>query len=157
VSNSLRWTIVPRPERNEIALSGSLDEWSDLDALFDELPSRVTAALDLSQVKRISSVGVRVWVNFVEKLKQHDIPLEMHGCSVVIVRQLNMISQFRGHGRVCSAYAPYYCAKCVKEQLRLIDLSANVAEQLRQSMPCPTCGTMIDLDEEEELYTELQQ
>jgi DNA-directed RNA polymerase subunit RPC12/RpoP len=67
-----------------------------------------------------------------------------------------MISQFRGHGKVCSAYAPYYCAKCVKEQLRLIDLETDVTAQLRASMPCPTCGTMIELDEEEELYTELQ-
>jgi ABC-type transporter Mla MlaB component/DNA-directed RNA polymerase subunit RPC12/RpoP len=156
VSNSLRWTIVPGAERLEIALAGSLDEWADMDALFDQLPSRATLALDLSQVKRISSVGVRVWICFIEKLKQHDIPFEMHGCSVVIVRQLNMISQFRGHGKLCSAYAPYYCAKCVKEQLRLIDLNADVATQLRQQMPCPTCGTMIDLDEEEELYTELQ-
>lgn len=156
MSNSLRWTIVPGAERTEIALAGSLDEWADLDALFDQLPSRATIALDLSQVKRISSVGVRIWIVFVEKLKQHDIPLEMHGCSVVIVRQLTMISQFRGHGKVCSAYAPYYCSKCVKEQLRLIDLSANVEAQLQQSMPCPTCGTLIDLDEEPELYTELQ-
>jgi ABC-type transporter Mla MlaB component/DNA-directed RNA polymerase subunit RPC12/RpoP len=157
VSNSLRWTIVPGAERTEIALAGSLDEWADMDALFDQLPSRSsTLALDLSQVKRISSVGVRVWITFIEKLKQYDIPFEMHGCSVVIVRQLNMISQFRGHGKVCSAYAPYYCAKCVKEQLRLIDLETDVTAQLRESMPCPTCGTMIELDEEEELYTELQ-
>lgn len=158
MSNSLRWTIVPHPGRIEIALAGSFDEHSDLDELFDELKrSRKTAAIDLSQVKRISSVGVRVWIVFVDKLKQEDIPFEMHGCSVVIVRQLTMISQFRGHGKVCSAYAPYYCAKCVKEQLRLIDLGANVQAQLKQAMQCPTCGSKIELDEEEELYTELQQ
>ncbi|HWO26018.1 MAG TPA: hypothetical protein VNO30_45135 [Kofleriaceae bacterium] len=157
--NSLSWTIVPHPERTEIALAGSFDESAEakLLSLFEQLPSLATVKLDLSQVKRISSVGVRGWIIFVDKLKGKDIPFEMHRCSVVIVRQLAMISQFRGHGRVYSAYAPYYCAKCVKEQLRLIDLGGNVTEQLRQPMSCPTCGSMIALDEEEELYLELQQ
>jgi hypothetical protein len=83
--------------------------------------------------------------------------VQLDGCSVVIVRQMNMISQFRGHGIVRSAYAPYYCVTCNKEQLRLVDLSAEVGAQLRKAMLCPTCGSSLDLDEEEALYTELQQ
>jgi DNA-directed RNA polymerase subunit RPC12/RpoP len=75
---------------------------------------------------------------------------------VVIVRQMNMISQFRGHGIVRSAYAPYYCATCNKEQLRLIDLGSDVTTQLRKPMLCPTCDSPIELDEEEALYVELQ-
>lgn len=156
MSTPLRWTITPGPERTQVALSGSLDEWADLDALFDQLPPRAALALDLAQVRRISSVGVRVWIVFLEKLKAHDMPVQLHGCSVVIVRQLNMISQFRGHGEVRSAYAPYYCARCNKEQLRLIDLGTDVATQLKQPMACPTCGDPIELDEDPGLYLELQ-
>lgn len=153
---ALRWTIVPGPERTDVALAGAIDEWADLDALFEELPRGVPVRIDLAQINRISSVGVRIWIVFVDKLRLHDMGVTLEGCSVVIVRQMNMILQFRGHGVVRSAYAPYYCTRCNKEQLRLIDLTTDVAAQLRKTLPCPTCGTELDLDEEEALYTELQ-
>lgn len=153
---TLRWNVVPRDGLTEVSLSGPIDEWTDLDALFDEIPPRAKVSIDLGGVNRISSVGVRVWICFVDKLKAHEVPVEIVHCSVVIVRQINMISQFRGHSIVRSAYAPYYCAKCNKEQLRLIDLSADVLPQLRKPEPCPTCGSQLELDEEEALYTEMQ-
>jgi DNA-directed RNA polymerase subunit RPC12/RpoP/anti-anti-sigma regulatory factor len=156
VSTVLHWQVIPGPGRTKISLAGAIDEFGDLDALFDEIPPRSKVSIDLSQIKRISSVGVRIWICFMEKLQQHEMEAEIEGCSVVIVRQLNMISQFRGHGVLRSAYAPYYCARCNKEQLRLIDLSADVAAQLHKQMICPTCSSEIELDEEEALYTELQ-
>lgn len=152
----LRWSIVPGTERTDVSLVGAIDEWADLDALFEEIPRGLPARIDLSQINRISSVGVRIWIVFVDKLRLLGMAVTLEGCSVVIVRQMNMILQFRGHGIVRSAYAPYYCARCNKEQLRLIDLTADVATQLRKPLPCPTCGTELDLDEEESLYTELQ-
>lgn len=156
MSSVISWQVIPGPGRTKISLSGAIDEWADLDALFEEVPPGAKVSIDLSQVKRISSVGVRVWICFMEKLKQHDMAAELEGCSVVIVRQMNMISQFRGHGIVRSAYAPYYCATCNKEQLRLIDLGSDVTAQLRKPMQCPTCDSLIELDEEEALYVELQ-
>jgi DNA-directed RNA polymerase subunit RPC12/RpoP len=71
---------------------------------------------------------------------------------------MNMITQLRGHAAVRSAYAPYDCASCNKEQLRLIDLNAEVTSQLRALMLCPTCGSKLELelDEEDALYNELQ-
>jgi anti-anti-sigma regulatory factor/DNA-directed RNA polymerase subunit RPC12/RpoP len=156
VKATLRWNVVPREGHIEVSLSGSIDEWTELDGLFDELPPRSKVSIDLAQVNRISSVGVRVWICFIDKLKAHEMPVQIVRCSVVIVRQINMISQFRGHSVVRSAYAPYYCAKCNKEQLRLIDLSADITPQLRKPEPCATCGSQLELDEEEALYTELQ-
>ena len=156
MSAVLHWQVIPGPGQTKISLSGAIDEWSDFDTLFDEIPPRTKVIIDLSQVKRISSVGVRIWICFIEKLKQHEMPAELEGCSVVIVRQLNMISQFRGHAVLRSAYAPYYCSRCNKEQLRLIDLASDVAAQLHKPMLCPSCGAEIDLDEEEALYSELK-
>jgi len=156
VKATLHWSIVPGAERTAISLVGAIDEWADFDALFNEIPPRSAVSIDLSQIGRISSVGVRIWICFMDKLKLNEMPVQLDGCSVVIVRQLNMILQFRGHSVVRSAYAPYYCARCNKEQLRLIDLSADVGAQLRKPVPCPTCGAELELDEEEALYTELQ-
>jgi anti-anti-sigma regulatory factor len=156
VKATLHWSIVPGRDRTAVSLAGAIDEWADFDALFSEIPARSAVTIDLSQISRISSVGVRIWICFIDKLKLHEMPVQLEGCSVVIVRQLNMILQFRGHSIVRSAYAPYYCARCNKEQLRLIDLGIDVATQLHKPLPCPSCGTQLELDEEEALYTELQ-
>ena len=156
MTTSLHCQVIPGPDRTKISLAGAIDEWAELEPVVDSIPARSTVVIDLSQIKRISSVGVRVWIVFMEKLKAHEMPVEIEGCSVVIVRQMNMITQFRGHAAVKSAYAPYYCASCNKEQLRLIDLNAEVTPQLRATMLCPTCGSKLELDEEEALYNELQ-
>ena len=156
MKSALHWSIIPGAEKIAVSLVGAIDEWADFDALCNEIPPRSAVTIDLSQINRISSVGVRIWIVFMDKLKLHETSVQLEGCSVVIVRQLNMILQFRGHSTVRSAYAPYYCARCNKEQLRLISLGADVAAQLRKPLPCPTCGTELELDEEEALYTELQ-
>jgi ABC-type transporter Mla MlaB component/DNA-directed RNA polymerase subunit RPC12/RpoP len=156
VTTSLHCQVIPGPDRTKISLAGAIDERAELDIIVDQIPPRAAVTIDLSQISRISSMGVRVWIVFIDKLKAHSMPVDLEGCSVVIVRQMNMITQFRGHAAVKSAYAPYYCASCNKEQLRLIDLGTEVTPQLRAMMLCPTCGSKIDLDEEEELYSELQ-
>lgn len=153
---SLHCQVIPGPDRTKISLAGAIDERADLDILVEKIPAHSSVIIDLSQISRISSMGVRVWIVFMEKLRPHVSAVELEGCSVVIVRQMNMITQFRGGATVKSAYAPYYCASCNKEQLRLIDLNTEVTPQLRAMMLCPTCGSKIDLDEEEELYSELQ-
>lgn len=153
---TLRWSVVTREGQTNVSLSGSIDEWTELEGLIDEIPPKSNVSIDLAEVNRISSVGVRVWIMFIEKLKERVIPVQIVRCSVVIVRQINMISQFRGHSVVKSAYAPYYCAKCNKEQLRLIDLAADIVPQLRKPEPCQTCGSQLEIDEEEALYTEMQ-
>lgn len=153
---TLRWSVVRGAEGTELSLSGPIDELSDFDALFDAIPPGQVVKIDLSQVHRISSVGVRVWITFMDKLKAHDLPAMLVGCSVCIVRQMSMISQFRGHGVVRSVHAPYYCVRCNKEQLRLIDMSADITAQLRAPVRCPTCDAELALDEEEGLYTDLK-
>lgn len=156
MTESFRWKVSPGVEGNELSMAGPVDELTDFDAIFDALPAGQSVRIDLSQVHRISSLGVRGWIVFMDKLKAHERPVQLIGCSVCIVRQMNMISQFRGHGAVRSVHAPYYCASCNKEQLRLIEMNGDIRTQLRQPATCPTCGNSISLDEEEELYTELQ-
>ncbi|HWU89344.1 MAG TPA: hypothetical protein VN253_18910 [Kofleriaceae bacterium] len=153
---SLRWNIVPGSDGIGLSLIGAIDESTDFAALVGQIPNGRLVRIDLSGIERISSVGVRSWINFMEKLMLQEMQVELHGCSVAIVRQLSMISQFRGHGTVRSVFAPYYCADCNTEQLRLIDLHAEVAPQLHKPVACPTCGADLELDEEESLYATLQ-
>jgi anti-anti-sigma regulatory factor/DNA-directed RNA polymerase subunit RPC12/RpoP len=156
VSAPLSWTVVHEAEGPKISLSGPIDEWADFDALLADVPAGPLLIVNLAGVDRISSVGVRVWIQFLDKLKLQDMQVMLDGCSVVIVRQLSMISRFRGHGTVRSVYAPYYCSLCKTEQLRLVNLGLEVAPQLQMPVTCPTCGSSLELDEDEALYTELQ-
>jgi anti-anti-sigma regulatory factor len=155
MSVSLRWSVARGADSTEVSLSGPIDELSNFDALFDAIASGQLVKIDLSQVHRISSVGVRVWIIFMDKLRASETPVQLVGCSVCIVRQMSMISQFRGHGTIASVYAPYYCVRCNKEQLRLIEMSGDIKTQLRKPVICPTCGAELALDEEEALYTDL--
>ena len=156
MTSALRWNVAPGPEAVTISLSGAIDEAADFVALLGQIPAGKMVRIDLSGVERISSVGVRSWINFMDKLMLQEMQVMLDGCSVAIVRQLSMISQFRGHGVVRSVYAPYYCSDCNTEQLRLIDLSIDVGPQLKKPVACPTCGAQLELDEEESLYATLQ-
>lgn len=152
----LCWGIGSGVEGPELSLSGSIDERSDLDALLGELPAGPRVMIDLSKVHRVSSAGVRTWSGFMGQLKLRGLEVAFRDCSPCIVRQLNMNSQFRGHADVRSVYAPYYCVRCNAEQLRLIDLSADVVAQIGVPVACASCGLELRLDEEEALYTQLQ-
>jgi anti-anti-sigma regulatory factor len=157
VNPTLHWDIVPGADGVALALSGTIDESADFVALLGQLPPAKLVKIDLSQIERISSVGVRSWINFMDKLMLQDMQVTLENCSVAIVRQLGMITQFRGHGVVRSVFAPYYCADCNLEQLRLVDLSGDVTAQLRTPIACPSCGSELELDEEESLYTVLKE
>lgn len=152
---SLRWDIVSEADGVRLSLSGTIDESADFVALLGQIPAGRLVKIDLSEVERISSVGVRAWISFIDKLMLQEMQVMLDQCSVAIVRQLSMITQFRGHGVVRSVYAPYYCADCNLEQLRLIDLRGDVMAQLRAPVACPSCGLDLELDEEESLYTVL--
>ncbi len=155
MSTSLRWEVVPGPERIEVSLSGFIDDQADLDVLLDAIPAGPAVRFGLAQVHRVSSAGVWTWIRFMGKLKARGVEAVFEDCSICIVRQLNMLSQFRGHATVRSVHAPYYCARCNQEHLRVIDLTADVPAQMQAPFACPTCGSVLELDEEEALFTEL--
>jgi anti-anti-sigma regulatory factor len=156
VSAALRWEVHAGAEGPELSLAGQIDERSDLDALLAAIPAGGRVQLGLSQVHRVSSAGALSWSDFMGQLKRRGVQVVLGDCSPCIVRQLNMSSQFQGHASVRSVYAPYYCLHCNEDQLRLIDLSIDVAVQIRAPLPCPTCGLELSLDEEEALYTQLE-
>lgn len=155
MSDSLRWEVTSGPERVEISLSGLVDDRAELDRLLEVIPDGQAVSFGLAGVHRVSSAGVWAWIRFLGKLKARGAQVVLEDCSICIVRQLNMLSQFRGHATVRSVNAPYYCARCNAEHLRLIELSADVAAQMQAPFECPTCSAALELDEEESLFTDL--
>ena len=136
-------------EATVVQLSGDITENTD----FGGLLSQPSAALvfDLSGIRHINSCGVREWINFVTELKRAGKSLELERCSVPIVNQLNMISNFRGGARVRSIYTPYYCAECDREHPQLMDVSAGVAPAVPE-VACPDCQAAMEFDDLPEAY-----
>jgi ABC-type transporter Mla MlaB component len=146
MQSSFTWELFHEEDATRVALSGEITEDSDFGALLSQL-STPAVIVDLADVKRINSCGVREWINFVNALSASSHSLALERCSVAIVNQLNMISNFRGNGRVLSVLAPYFCPRCDKERSRLIDLTAGSATNIEDSIPCPTCGSAMEFDD----------
>lgn len=100
-------------------LHGVIDETSNLQSLANAISGPVT--LDLFDIQRISSIGVREWINFISSLTQSPT-IRLSRCSPQIVAQLNSVYNFRGRAEVLSVVGPYYCGKCDEERFHVIPL-----------------------------------
>ena len=121
-TRTLSWHIDQREAHVLVTLSGEVNENARLEPLAVEL-SRLTGKvrLDLSQVRRLNSTGVREWVNFMRLVgKNERIELEYIRCSIPIVSQINMIADFQGPATVTSFFAPYADEDTGDEETRLL-------------------------------------
>jgi ABC-type transporter Mla MlaB component len=142
----LRWQLDQVGERQIVALTGVLDENADLRPLA-ALDGEV--AIDLSGVKRISSTGVREWIDLMRALDGR-ARVSLIRCSPASVTQLNLISNFRGPAQVESFIAPYDCGACGCECEVLLD-AVRAARGL-PGVDCPECNTPMDFAELPERY-----
>jgi anti-anti-sigma regulatory factor len=134
-----------------LSFIGAITEDADLKPLVAELSGEV--AIDLSEVSRINSVGVREWIDFVRECERANVRLLFDRCSPAVVAQMGMISNFFGvNGQVRSVYVPYHCDNCQHDQLRLVDVSAGLRDSLDAPIPCPQCKEEMAFDDLPETY-----
>ncbi len=153
MSNRLKCRRTDDGDTTIIRLDGVIDEETDLESLAVNL--RPTVRFDLERVTRINSFGVREWINMVQSLgERHN--LEFTRCSVPVVEQLNMISNFFGGGTVVSFYAPYICPNCDGGEVEMLLTTEEVVSN-RSGMDapprkCPSCGGAMEFDDVEMEY-----
>jgi hypothetical protein len=107
--------------------------------------------LDLGGVKKISSFGIREWVDFVTTAARHARSLILIECTPKVIDQLNMVANFAGGGRVFSFYAPFRCDYCNAEHRVLLqvdrDYDAIKSGKLAER-PCLSCKESMYFDED---------
>jgi anti-anti-sigma regulatory factor len=151
MANALSWKTEKTPRGTLFALSGEVTENTDFAPLVRE--DCETMILDLAGVARINSCGVREWITFVNSLASAGKKIVMERCSVPVVHQLNMVSNFRGGAEIHSAFAPYFCASCQAEHTRLIDLHDPAARRsLEDEVKCPICAAPMEFDDLPDSY-----
>jgi hypothetical protein len=141
----LTWRIKQRSGFTAVELYGQIGD----DAVFDELASGLAGVvvLQLGEITRVNSVGVREWIEFVDGLDRVSELVFSH-CSTSIVGQLNTISSFRGAASIRSFYAPYRCETCDRDEVRLVDVQTHKPSPDRvPRFRCTTCGEPMALDD----------
>jgi anti-anti-sigma regulatory factor len=110
-----------------------------------------TLILDLGDVTKISSFGIREWVDFMNQIGQKVDQLFLIELAPKIVDQLNMVANFAGKGRVVSFYAPYRCDYCDDDRRRLLQFETDfeaIKNMKPPVRPCEACGNPEYFDED---------
>lgn len=142
-----------REDVTYVKLAGVIDEDNELQALGDKLGSG-TAVIDVSEIERINSCGVRDWVNWLSKAEKGGAQVVLVECSPAIVAQINLVNNFLGQGVVKSFFAPYFCPNCDLEKVLLVETRDMYGQQpfKAPSCRCDECDGPMDFDDMEESY-----
>ncbi|MCY1073043.1 serine/threonine-protein kinase [Archangium lansingense] len=133
---------------NHIRIAGVIDETFPLTSSSPDLGGLII--VDLGRVERISSFGVRRWVEFASKLPPGGSSLYMVNAPPVMVDQLNMVEGFAGVSRVLSVLAPYTCRACGEDRLRVVELLSEapiIAKGCAPEHSCPVCAGKLEFAE----------
>jgi len=153
--NSVKIRTEPRAGATWIALAGNLDEGADFSSV-KQLPGSLV--LDLGEIGRVNSLGVRNWIHFVRDYEAAGAALTFERCAPMMVQQMSMITNFMGtRSHVKSLLAPYVCMSCHHELLDLVEIAQGAPIAVQQTRPCPKCNATMELDELLETYTKLFQ
>jgi len=149
ISRRLRLERGHSADSNEICFFGTIDESS---RILEELEGKGDLIINLKDVRKINSGGIKRWIEAMEviTLKQN---VDFIECSIPIVDQVNMISNFCQGGRIRSFFAPYVCENCDHEQEVL--LSLNQFDEDTHKPPeawCERCHQQLVFDDFEEEY-----
>jgi anti-anti-sigma regulatory factor len=128
---------------------GTIDE--DFNGVEVAEQAKGTLILDLGEVRRISSFGIREWVDFIKAAEQKSHSIYFIECSPKILDQFNMVANFGGSGKILSFYAPYRCDYCDDDRRRLVqvDESYELIQNLTlPEVPCDSCGNPEYFDED---------
>jgi serine/threonine protein kinase len=132
------------PEPGYLKLEGEIDETSDLKTVFSR---KGTVWLDLGEVNRINSVGIRKWLE-AARFATPELTLVFERCSPAIVAQINMVPAFAAMGQVSSILAPYLCPSCGDESLELVSVTEETeGHEFPPARLCTNCGEALQFDE----------
>ncbi|MFL5345847.1 MAG: protein kinase domain-containing protein [Hyalangium sp.] len=128
-----------------VRISGVIDETFPLTSASPDLNGIVI--VDLGAIDRISSFGVRKWIEFVSRLPPGAISMYVVYAPPVVVDQLNMVEGFAGVSRVLTVLAPYTCKTCSEDRLRavnLMDEAQIISENRAPEHNCPVCSNPLE-------------
>lgn len=134
-----------------VRISGTIEESVNFDQLIG--PPVPEMHVSCKEITRINSVGVKVWIKYFSSITAKGTKLKLTECSVPIVEQINLISNFTCGGTVESIFVPFSCTSCKTELVGLF--RTEDLKKLNFKLPevkCSKCGGRAIFDDIPEEY-----
>lgn len=137
-----------------VSLSGEIDEHSDFSGLTKH-NSRIVY-MDLHDIQRLNSSGVRKWVWAIENMKDSEI--HYINCSIAIVEQLSMVPEFIGKKSSVESFdARYVCEECNSTHIITLVVGYDIEPGLPHydegpQKDCPSCKGKLEFDHNPDSY-----
>lgn len=152
MSHKFQASVQHRGDVSYVKLGGVIDEDNELGELVEKIPAG-TAVIDLGEIERINSCGVRDWVNWLSKLEYNGTRSVLVECSPAIVAQINLVNNFTGNGVVKSFYVPYFCPECDEEKVLLVEATdMGPPPHEPPTCRCDECDLVMDFDDMPDSY-----
>src|SRR6201990_413937 len=152
MSQKFQHSVQHRGDVSYVKLGGVIDQDNGLGDLVDKIPTG-TAVIDLGEIERINSCGVRDWVNWLSKLENNGTRSVLVECSPAIVAQINLVNNFTGNGVVKSFYVPYFCPECDEEKVLLVEATdMGPPPHEPPTCRCDECDLVMDFDDMPDSY-----
>ena len=152
MSQKFQASVQHRGDMSYVKLGGVIDEDNELGELVEKIPNG-TAVIDLGEIERINSCGVRDWVNWLSKLDTNGTRSVLVECSPAIVAQINLVNNFTGNGVVKSFYVPYFCPECDEEKVLLVEATdMGPPPHEPPTCRCDECDLVMDFDDMPDSY-----
>jgi len=152
MSHKFQSSVQHRGDVSFVKLGGVIDEDNSLNELAEKIPAG-TAVIDLGEIERINSCGVRDWVNWLSKLEHNGTRSVLVECSPAIVAQINLVNNFTGNGVVKSFYVPYFCPECDEEKVLLVEATdMGPPPHEPPTCRCDECDLVMDFDDMPDSY-----
>ncbi|MGK5095082.1 hypothetical protein WDW89_24115 [Deltaproteobacteria bacterium TL4] len=142
----LQWAVEKNDTIITVALNGIINEEFDYKQLANELKEAnvETLRLNLQNIRRINSMGIREWFNFLKEVAWSG-SVVLSECSLIFTEVLSQIEEM-GHGSTIeSCYLPVWCNDCEEEFELRIDMTVSLSQQ-PQEVLCPDCSAVCPVE-----------
>jgi anti-anti-sigma regulatory factor len=152
MSQKFQASVHHRDDLSFVKLAGVIDEDNELAELTDKIHGS-TVVIDLGEVDRINSCGVRDWVNWLGRVEAKNVDVVLVECSPAIVAQINLVNNFTASGVVKSFYVPYFCPECDEEKVLLCETGDMGPPPHEPPIcRCDECDLVMDFDDMPDSY-----
>lgn len=129
------------------ALSGQIRETFEMRALLEAAKGE-RLVLDLAEVNRLTSFGIRQWLTMLPELHQRFEAIYLSRVSVAMTNQIVTIPAMTKELKLLSLMAPFRCASCAHH----CDVPIRAGENIPMVISCERCGAHTSRFDEDELY-----
>lgn len=143
--------ITPSKEKEGVfIISGIITADANLAPLLQEPHSHLV--FHFTQIREITSIGVRKWVEGLHALQKSGKTIEYQNCPEIFVEQWNLILEMTQGVAIHSFEISFICEDCDEEVLRMFKVTDLDIENLPPLIPCPSCQKEMITEEEDAFH-----